>query len=296
MDYESLIIGHVTMDVNTDFDGTTVNMPGGAVLFSSASAYALGHKTTVLTKAKRDDRDRIKAIVLPEKDVICLDAEKNTDMVNVYYTADRERRKSVCACQGDAFRRSDIPENVTAQIYHLAGLTYGDYEDGMIEFLAKKGKVAVDVQGFLRHVDRADEGKMHLEDWTDKKKLLPFITFLKTDAAEAEMLTGETDREKAAKMLYSWGAKEILITHNTEVLVFDGEKTYTCPIKARNLSGRTGRGDTTFAAYINERLTKNIPSALEIATATVSLKMEKPGVFDGTRSDVEKYIAEFYRA
>ena len=51
------------------------------------------------------------------------------------------------------------------------------------------------------------------------------------------------------------------------------------PHQARNLSGRTGRGDTTFAGYINERLTQDIPTALRTATALVSLKMETPGPF-----------------
>ena len=92
-----------------------------------------------------------------------------------------------------------------------------------------------------------------------------------------------------------WGAKEILITHNTEVLAYDGENVYTCPIKSRNLSGRTGRGDTTFAAYINERLNNDIPTSLLYATATVSLKMETPGAFKGTREDVDKYIEDFYK-
>ena len=99
---------------------------------------------------------------------------------------------------------------------------------------------------------------------------------------------------EAAKVLYGWGAKEVLITHNSEVLVYDGKQIYTCPIKARSLSGRTGRGDTTFACYINERLTQDIPTALQTATALVSLKMETPGPFKGTRRDVENYIKEFY--
>ena len=120
------------------------------------------------------------------------------------------------------------------------------------------------------------------------------IDYLKTDAAEAEILTGLTDRAEAAKLLYSWGAKEIMITHNTEVLIYDGKEIYTCPIKARNLSGRTGRGDTTFACYINERLTKDIPTALKTATALVSLKMETPGPFQGTRADAEAYMKKFF--
>ena len=173
----------------------------------------------------------------------------------------------------------------------LAGLAGGDIPNEMIPFAAKHAMVAIDVQTMLRWVEN---GGMVYHDWKEKKELLPYIRFLKTDAAEAEILTGLTDRAEAAKVLYGWGAKEILITHNTEVLVYDGHEIYTCPIKARNLSGRTGRGDTTFAGYINERLTKDIPTALQTATALVSLKMETPGPFTGTRQDVEDYIKLMY--
>ena len=107
-------------------------------------------------------------------------------------------------------------------------------------------------------------------------------------------MTGLTDWAEAAKLLHSWGAKEVLITHNTEVLAYDGKEVYTCPIKARNLSGRTGRGDTTFAGYITERQRADIKDALQYCTALVSLKMETPGPFQGTRQDVLDYIKEFY--
>ena len=159
----------------------------------------------------------------------------------------------------------------------------------MIKECARKGKIAVDVQTCLRHVN-TDTGEMYFEDWADKKEMLPYIDFLKTDAAEAEIMTGTADRYEAAKILYGLGAKEVLITHNTEVIAYDGEKIYSCPIRARNLSGRTGRGDTTFAAYINERLTNNIEHSLLYATATVSLKMETPGQLKATRADIESYI------
>ena len=88
-------------------------------------------------------------------------------------------------------------------------------------------------------------------------------------------------------MLHNWGAKEIVITHNTEVLAYDVGEIYTCPIKARNLSGRTGRGGTTFACYVNERLAQDIPRALKTATTLVSLKMETPGPYRGARADPE---------
>jgi len=85
-----------------------------------------------------------------------------------------------------------------------------------------------------------------------------------------------------------------MITHHKEVLVYNGKKHYTCPLKPRNLSGRTGRGDTCFSAYITERKDKGIERALLFASALVSLKMEKPGPFNETRDEVEDYIKRHY--
>ena len=100
----------------------------------------------------------------------------------------------------------------------------------------------------------------------------------------------------AAKQLYDWGAKEIVISHNAEMLAYDGKDLVKCPVKARNLSGRTGRGDTTFGSYLAMRMTgADMADSLLYATACVSLKMETPGVFTGTKADVEAYIREFYR-
>ena len=213
-------------------------------------------------------------------------------MVNTYFTPDKERRKSVCESAGTPFTAEDIPDE-EADVIHFAGLVYGDFDGDMVIAASEQAAVAVDLQGFLRHVN--DDGTMELRDWDEKEDIIPYITYLKADAAEAEVLTGTSDRREAAKIMYEWGADEIIITHNTEVLVFDGDDFYTCPIRSRNLSGRTGRGDTTFSAYICERQEFEIDEALLLATATVSLKMETPGPFNGTREDVKDYINEFYR-
>ena len=290
-EFSSMIIGHATLDTNTDHLGNTVKIVGGAVVYSSASAYALGHRVLAVTKLAPKDTDRLEQFTIPREDIILLDSEKSTEITNIYHTADKERRTCTCTSKGDPFKASEIPA-ADVGIYHLAGLVYGDFDTEMIVTLSKKKPLALDVQGMLRHV--AEDGSMYFEDWADKKECLPCITYLKTDAAEAEILTGCSDRKEAAKHLYSWGSREIMITHNTEVLIYDGREFYTCPIKSRNLSGRTGRGDTTFAAYINERLDNSIEDSLLTATATVSLKMETPGPFKGTRSDVEAYIKELY--
>ncbi|MCK5198650.1 MAG: carbohydrate kinase, partial [Spirochaetales bacterium] len=168
-------------------------------------------------------------------------------------------------------------------IYHLAGLFRGEIPDDFIPYLTKKGKVGIDAQGLLRC---REEGKLLFKDWASKKELLPLISYLKTDAAEAEILTGEADREKAAYILASWGAKEVMITHNTEVIVLVDGKIHRAPFTPSNLSGRTGRGDTTFAAYLAWRLDHDPEESVHYAAALCSIKMESPGPFADTVEDV----------
>lgn len=290
--FDTMIIGQICMDTNTDFDGCTEHRYGGAVLFSGHAAAAMTEGTVAVVPKciPNGDIDATRAFSdCPNVHVFARSSRANTEMENVYFTADRERRRSRCLSVIDGYTPADIPEEET-KVYHLAGLTAGDIPGELIRFCAERADVAVDVQCMMRRVlaDRT----LKLFDWEEKKEYLPYIHYLKTDAAEAETLTGTSDREEAAKMLYAWGAKEIMITHNTEVLVYDGKTMYRAPLHPRNLSGRTGRGDTTFAGYLICRQHTDIQEALNFAAALVSLKMETPGPFAGTREDVTQFMKE----
>ena len=289
--YDSFVMGHISIDENI-YQGEAVKEIGGAVFYSSCASHAIGHKIGILTKLSRRDRKYLKAFTIPKEDINALDSRNTTSIRNIYHSADRERRTCTALSVADPFIIDDIPNNIDSQIYHFAGLIYGEFDSKMIKFLHSRGKIALDVQGFLRTVGENKE--MLFKDWKEKKKYIPYIDYLKTDAAEAEIMTGEKDRNIAAEILFEWGAKEIMITHNKEVLIYNGIKHYTFPLKPRNLSGRSGRGDTCFSAYITERLDKDIEDALLFASALVSLKMEKPGPFKGTRDEVEDYIKKFY--
>lgn len=290
--YDTLTVGHISLDYNIDYLDNLLIEIGGAVIYSSAAAAAGGYKVGAVTKLAKEDTERLNELIIEKEDIFFIPSAKSTSIRNKYFTADKEKRLCTCISQADPFTLADIPD-AECKIYHLAGLIYGDFDGELIKELSKKGQVAVDVQALLRHAD-GDNTEMYFADWADKKKYLPYITYLKTDAAEAEILTGQTDRYTAAKLLHSWGAKEVVITHNTEVIAFDGATMSAQPIKARNLTGRSGRGDTTFAAYITERLQSDLKTSLLWATAMVSNKMENPGPYRGNRFTVEKYIEEFY--
>ncbi len=171
-----------------------------------------------------------------------------------------------------------MPET-DSKIYHLAGLFKGEIPDEFIPYFERKGEVGIDAQGLLRC---SEDGQLIFRDWSLKIEFLPMVAYLKTDAAEAEILTGETDREKAAYILASWGAKEVMVTHNSEVLVLADGRIYRAPYTPSNLSGRTGRGDTTFAAYLAWHIDHDPEESVRYAAALCSIKMEKPGPFNGT--------------
>ena len=289
--YDVLVIGPVSLDHNIDYLGNERKEVGGAVVASGFAAAKSGNRTALFTKLNPADANVEERFAASGADVYWKESKETCSIRNQYFTADKEKR--ACTSMGvcDAFTFEELPD-IDTDIYHFAGLVYGDFDGKLFADAAKHGKVAVDVQCLLRHVE--PDKTMAFHDWAEKLEYLPCIDYLKTDAAEAEILTGLTDRAEAAKLLYSWGAKEVLITHNTEVLVYDGKQIYTCPIKARNLSGRTGRGDTTFAGYITERQRAGIEEALLYCSALVSLKMETPGPFQGTREDVLQYIKDFY--
>jgi sugar/nucleoside kinase (ribokinase family) len=290
--YDTFVLGQISLDINVDHDGTEIRESGGAVIYSGFVAGSIGHKTAVLPKGNPRDVDPMAAFAQARNvDVFPVSSARSTSIKNVYHSPDKERRTSSAISRIDPYRPSDIPPDVKTKIYHIAGLMRGDLGDDIIACCYGKALVALDVQGLLRCVE---DGAMVFHDWEEKKTWLPKIDFLKTDALEAEIMTGTADRKEAAKLLHSWGAGEIMITHNTEVLVYDGKSIYTRPLKPRNLSGRSGRGDTCFSAYITERLNRSVDEALLFAAAAVSLKMEKPGPFNLGREAVEEYIREFY--
>ena len=290
--FDSMIIGQITLDHNIDYDGREEFINGGAVTFSGYAAAAIGHRVAVVPKGNTRVIDPFRVFRGSKVDAIyAVETETYTEMQNTYFTADRERRRCLNTRGIEPYKPSDLPD-VEAKVYHLGGLVAGDFSAEFVKACAARGETALDVQGMMRF--RNEDGTLTLRDWPEKQQILPLIRYLKTDAAEAEILTGTDDREKAAFQLCKWGAKEVLITHNTEAIVCDGARIYRAKLCPRNLTGRTGRGDTTFAGYLCERLDHDIQTALTFAAALVSLKMETPGPFKGTRQDVYDYIQTFY--
>jgi hypothetical protein len=89
------------------------------------------------------------------------------------------------------------------------GLVHGDIGADVVEAASKIGALALDVQCMLRCVQ--PDHHMIMRDWAEKRELLPLVSFLKTDAAEAEVMTGSADRTPPRKTTACLGRKEVMI-------------------------------------------------------------------------------------
>jgi sugar/nucleoside kinase (ribokinase family) len=134
------------------------------------------------------------------------------------------------------------------------------------------------------------------DGWPERDEVLSQVDILKTDAVEAERLTGKTDMEAAARTLSGYGPKEIVLTHSQGVLVYAGGQFHQAPFCPRKLVGRSGRGDTCIGSYVCKRLSASPQEATIWAAAVTSLKMEAEGPMTRTASEVEELIARVYVA
>jgi len=156
---------------------------------------------------------------------------------------------------------------------------------------AQRARLAVDVQGFVR-IDR--EGTLVYKAWPERETVLPYVDILKTDAVEAEMLTGQKEIHRAAQMLAGLGPSEIVLTHRDGLLVLADGQFHEAGFYPAELVGRSGRGDTCLAAYTAKRLSAAPAEAAVWAAAVTSLKMEAEGPFRRDIGAVKELIQQKY--
>jgi sugar/nucleoside kinase (ribokinase family) len=286
--YDTLILGHISKDIIVTPESEE-HLTGGAVVYSSIAARRINTNVMALTKLNQDDLSLLSIFETWDVPVVHRLSPQTTSIRNTYLTSDRERRTCEAVSVAAPFELDDIPSDIKTDLYYLGGLIEGEFPENLIESLSHLGKVAVDAQGFLRV---NENGTLVFRDWPEKKKYVPMLSYFKADAAEAEILTGMRDCDKAAIILNEWGAEEVMVTQNSGVTVCVEGELYASPFTSRNLTGRTGRGDTCFSAYCNWRKNHSPQESCQFAAALTSLKMEKPGPFSETIDDVKRAIRE----
>ena len=204
-----------------------------------------------------------------------------------------DERKITLVRTAGLIKIEDVPQ-LDSTFVHLAGISDSEFDLNLLQGLKKRGySLSTDMQSFVRQITPVTHA-INFGDVKDKQEITALMDKIKLDIVEAKVLTGTDDLEEAAKIVEKWGCPEIMITHSQGVLARVNGKTYYEKFSNRSVVGRTGRGDTTFAAYLCRRLEHDVAESLKFAAALVSIKMEKYGPFAGTLDDVLLRMKEFH--
>jgi sugar/nucleoside kinase (ribokinase family) len=288
--YDVLYIGNYTKDKIISLSGTKI-VDGGAVNYGAHAAARLGRKVAVVTRLAKEDETVVERFTQAGIDCYVTYTPQSTFLTLEYPTADPDIRTLSVNSVAGSIIAADVA-NLNARAAVIGSSLRGEVGLDVIRTLKDKHmQVAADMQGFVR-VLRGTE--LNYEPWNEMQSTLAFVDVVKSDAVEAEILTGETDLHKAAQFYAELGPKEIVLTHKDGLLIYAEGKFHEMNFYPARLDGRSGRGDTCLGTYVAMRLSRPSREAGIWAAAVTSLKMENPGPFSGSLSDVEAFIHEKY--
>jgi sugar/nucleoside kinase (ribokinase family) len=283
--YDIIFIGHMCFDEVIPYQGEPRVAPGSAVLCGALAAARVGKKVAVVTKMAPRDKYILEPLQHDGVAIHVIPSAETTYMKVIHTTSDVDERQIFQLTNAGLFSLAELPP-LAAQRVHLAGITDQEFDLDFICDLKEKGyRLSADMQSFVRQVDPVLHS-IAFRDVPLKKEIVRQLNMVKLDIVEAKVLTGTDDLAEAALKISAWGCPEVVITQAEGVLACVGGQTFYERFSNRSVVGRTGRGDTTFAAYLARRMDHNPAEALKFAAALVSIKMETSGPFNGTLEEV----------
>jgi sugar/nucleoside kinase (ribokinase family) len=283
--FDIAFIGHVCFDEVIPYHGKPHTAPGSAVMCGALAAARVGKRVAVVTRMALKDKNILEPMRQSGIELYVIPAAETTYMQVTHTSADVDDRQMVQLANAGFFSLADVPPLAARQV-HLAGITDQEFNLGFIRGLKETGyRLSADMQSFVRQADPVSR-RISFKDVPNKNEIAGLLDMVKLDIVEAKVLTGTNDLEQAALIFEAWGCPEILITRAEGVLARVNGKTFYEKFSNQSVAGRTGRGDTVFAAYLARRMDHNVPESLKFAAALVSIKMETPGPFGGTLAEV----------
>lgn len=285
--FDVCTIGHITKDI-VKIKNIEKNMPGGVAYYFSIALKNLGSNVSLITKIAEKDKGLLNDLIKNNISIYYLRSKETTVFENIYAEHIDFRTQNV-KCISQPFSIEEIPD-ISTRIFHFGPLTKNDIPIEILKHLSKKAKISLDVQGYLRKIER---GQAKSVDWEEKEEALTYVNILKTDETEAKILSGEDNIRKAAEKLSAYNIDEIIITLGSKgSLIYSKGNFISIPsFPPKKIIDATGCGDTYMAAYIYQRLkSSNIDKSGKFAAATASLKLETLGPFQGSEEDVLNFL------
>ena len=283
--YDLVFVGHVTFDDIEAREGSSRDVPGGAPLFGAVAAASSKKSIAVITRMAKKDEYILAPLKAAGIDVFLQPASDTTHMRVVHPSENLDERLMYQTKSAGFFLVEEMPP-IEPCLIHMGALTDREFTLEFMRQLKERAfRLSVDMQSFVRQVDTVT-GVVQFRDVPAKREIISLVDIVKLDVVEAEILTGTHELKEAAAIVEDWGSIETIITRSDGALARYKGQTYFERYVNKSSHGRTGRGDTTMGAYLAWRIDHGVHESLKFAVALASIKMETPGPFRGTLSDV----------
>jgi sugar/nucleoside kinase (ribokinase family) len=264
---------------------------GGGFNYAARAAAAAGLRVGAITRLAKEDREMVEQMEAAGVTVFPRWTGTSTLMELKYPTDNVDERILTVASTAGSFEPDQV-DDIEAPAFVVSPSIRGEVGIDVLRKLRRPGvRIGIDAQGFVRIL--REDGKLEHTPWPEMAETLALVDVFKTDAVEAESLTGTADRLKAAKILAGYGPREIVLTHRDGLLVLADGEAHEAPFKPKELRGRSGRGDTCLGSYMTWRLHAEPDQATLWAAAATSLKLEKEGPLTATRAEIEAAFQSF---
>ena len=288
------ILGPLTKDRVVIHNRPEYISAGGAVFYCGEALVKLGVDTTIfITIAEKDlwltEQFSKKAVLKP------IYKEETAYFENLYPRRNVDYRIQKAKLVYNPFLVKEL-EKVNFNEYQyliLGSLQNSDFPLETITFLAKfKTKLCFAIQGFLRRIENEN---VLLREFEQKESFLRHAHLVLMNEMEAQAFMPYTSFEDICRKTAKLGPEEVIITKGSKgslIYLKKRDQFFSIPaFVTSNIKDATGAGDNYLAGYLLKRTeTDNIQEAGEFAAMTATLKLEREGAFNKSRTEVEQRL------
>ncbi len=265
-------------------------MAGGTSFYMAHGMHHLSQDFPfqLVTKIGQESQEEVDHLRQMNIDVLSYSSPHSVFFENHYGLNSNQRTQRVLA-KAAPFTIEEM-EPLAAEVFHLGSLLADDFSPEIVKFLAQKGCISIDVQGYLREV-RGE--KVYAVDWKDMDAVLPYVDIVKLNEHEMYAIMHTNDPKIVAEKLASYGVREVIITLGSYGSLIYADKTcYEIPAYTpRKIVDATGCGDTYSTGYLYMRSQgATFQEAGRFASAMCTLKLEHNGPFEGSLKDIKTLI------
>ncbi len=282
-------IGHITRD-RIITPQQTIDMAGGTSFYMAHGMHHLSQDFPfqLVTKIGQESQEEVDHLRQMNIDVLSYSSPHSVFFENHYGLNSNQRTQRVLA-KAAPFTIEEM-EPLAAEVFHLGSLLADDFSPEIVKYLSQKGRISIDVQGYLREV-RGE--KVYAVDWKDMDAVLPYVDIVKLNEHEMYAIMHTNDPKIVAEKLASYGVREVIITLGSYGSLIYADKTcYEIPAYTpRKIVDATGCGDTYSTGYLYMRSQgATFQEAGRFASAMCTLKLEHNGPFEGSLNDIKTLI------